>query len=1180
MSSAQTSTVETDLAKATKEWQTDLAQAQEAIKESRYADAEKLIKEALAVLKESAPLVARIGDRSEMIQAVAKYQAGFVTAWALLATAYDSEEKYAEADPLYERLVARSEHALSLKPEDPDFAADLARTLFMRAVHYRKARKPAEAEPLLRRSLTIIEKVGGPEANEIAASVNNELGTVCQDQGKYEEAESLFQRSLATTEQVFGPEHRFVATVLGNLAQLKKTEGKYADAEPLLERVLRIKEKALGPEHPEVAVWLNSLAAVYLAQGNYASAEPLAQRALRIAEKALGSEAPLVAVSLDNLAALYLKQGNYPNAEPLLQRALRIQEKALGPDDLDVALTLNSLAQLYVAQGNYRAAEPIALRTVHIREKDLGPEHPDVALVLSNLALLYQTQGNYPEAEPLLRHALHIQEKMLGPEHPMVAISLGNLAQLYLALGNYVAAEPLYQRALRIQEKALGSDHPDVATLLNGLGMLYDEQGNYAAAKPLYQRALRIQEKTLGPEHAYVATSLSNLAQLSMEQGNVANVEPLMQRALRIREKALGPDHPDVAISLNNLAQLYVAQENYAAAEPLLQRALRIQDKALGPGRPQEILVLVNLAVLFYALDLPEQAEPVFDRALRNQVSQFDYLFPYMTEKERLSFLGSTSELLPVYYSFCLKYGQGNPALLGKMYDAVLGQKEFVGRTIAAMRSKIAATNDKEALGLLDKLTAKRSQLAALFFAKPPNAQAKQSIDQLAQEANTIESELLKHSRALTDDKKLAAVAWQDVQRSLKAGEAAVELVKFPFADGARWTGKTHYVALIITAETKTAPVLIQLGEGTELEGTPLMKYRDMLSEPAGSAQADESMYRGLWKPMEEALGGAKTIYLSPDGVLNLVSYPVIPIGDGRRLLDKYDIRVISSTRDLLSETTAPAKSAVLIGDPRFELTEAEQRATAHPRTPAKAEAVSSPGGSGSNLRSQELREGYRLAALPATKLEIESIRSLLEKQGWKVETFTGAQATEEAIKSVQGPRVLHVATHAFFLKDQVSRASQTQLWLPPPAYEDPMLRSGLFLAGAARILHGEKPASDLDDGILTASEATGLNLQGTELVVLSACETGRGQVANGEGVFGLRRALHEAGARAVLMSLWSVPDRETQELMTLFYSKWLASGDKHQAFREAEMELRAKVKARYGEDRPFYWGGFVLVGR
>jgi len=431
----------------------------------------------------------------------------------------------------------------------------------------------------------------------------------------------------------------------------------------------------------------------------------------------------------------------------------------------------------------------------------------------------------------------------------------------------------------------------------------------------------------------------------------------------------------------------------------------------------------------------------------------------------------------------------------------------------------------------------------------------------------------------LAEEKKMPQVTWKDVQGTLKPREAAVELVRFRFHDRKQWTDKTYYVALIVTTETKSAPALVSLGEAEDLEDVPLMKYRDLSSEHSVNARPDDSVFRSLWQPMESALGTAQRIYLSPDGVLNLVSFPVLPIGHERRLMDKYDLRVVSSTKDLVREGSSTAsKSAVLIGDPQFDLTEAQQRAALQKVSPGSSESGSFVASGTSGLRSQELREGKKLAALPGSKAEIASIRSLLQKQGWWVDVYTQESATEESIQRLQGPRLLHVATHAFFLSDQAEIFSKTSPRLPP-GFEDPMLRSGLFFAGANRVLQGEKPAEDLEDGILTAYEATDLNLQGTELVVLSACETGLGKIGNGEGVFGLRRALEEAGAQAVLMSLWAVPDRETQELMTLFYNKWLAGEDKQQALHDAEMELRATVKARYGEDRPFYWGGFVLVG-
>ena len=229
--------------------------------------------------------------------------------------------------------------------------------------------------------------------------------------------------------------------------------------------------------------------------------------------------------------------------------------------------------------------------------------------------------------------------------------------------------------------------------------------------------------------------------------------------------------------------------------------------------------------------------------------------------------------------------------------------------------------------------------------------------------------------------------------------------------------------------------------------------------------------------------------------------------------------------------------------------------------------------------RGGELKGG-NLNPLPGTQAEVDTVKRLLQSASWRTETDTGELALKEAITRVHGPRVVHIATHGFFLSDEELTAAATKEGRQADLGEDPMLRSGLFFAGADRVRAGDAAAPGIDDGVLTAYEASQLNLEGTELVVLSACETGLGKELNSDGVFGLRRGLQEAGAEAVMMSMWSVPDRETQELMALFYRKWLAGLEKPEALRQAQLEERGVVLQRYGKDLPYYWGAFVLISR
>jgi tetratricopeptide (TPR) repeat protein/CHAT domain-containing protein len=1116
--------------------------------------------------------------------------------------------KYAEALTAAQEALKEADATFGAK--DPRFATSLNNL----AEIYREQGKYSEAEPRFQRALEIREKALGPNHPDVAQTLSN-LGAVYQGQGKYGAAESRYQRALEIEEKALGPNHRDVATSLNNLAGLYMVEGKYAEAESRYQRALEIEEKALGPNHPLVATSLNNLAALYEDEGKYAEAESRYQRALGIEEKALGPNHPLVATSLNNLAALYKDEGKYAEAESRIQRALQIEEKALGPNHPDVALSLNNLALLYVAEGKYAAAEPQYQRALQIEEKALGPNHPDVALSLNNLADLYREQDKYVEAEPRYQRALEIREKALGPNHPDVATSLNNLALLYVAAGKYAAAEPRYQRALEIREKALGPNHPDVALSLNNLAWLYVAEGKYAEAEPRYLRALEIREKALGPSHPDVATSLDNLATLYQGQGKHAEAEPRYLRALEIREKALGPNHPYVALSLNNLALLYMTEGKYAEAEPRYLRALEIWQTALGPNHPEVGTALWNLGVLYSSWNQATRAQEYFERALHNLTNHLQQEFGYMTEEERLGFLDTLAYRFPLYFSFCFRYREQHPELTAKMYDVLIWQKGMVVSGVAALRAKVAKTGDKEALALQERIMEKRTQVARLTAVPLTNPLVNgQQIQKLNQAADDLDRELMRRIPALAEGSR--QFTWQDVRGSLKPNEAAVEFVRFKFYDGKKWTGKSYYAALVLKPEAKDGPKLIALGDAETLECGPVNDYRRLIGENptcvtcstdpnrASTAPFTPTFYDAFWKPLESTLGDAKRIYISPDGVLNQISFAVLSDDTGKLLIEEnYDLRAVMSTRDLLREPhPSSAKTAVLIGDPLFTITDAAQeKALAQLLTPQKA-----PQHTAASYSAQESSGGARGPSISrrsfdlqtqtwdqreGTKIEVDEVGGLLQKKNWKIEKHTEADALEEAVRRVQGPRLLHVATHGFFLTDQDQAPLCGAQRTPAPLglaqqhlREDPMLRSGLVFTGANRIATGKPAPQGMDNGILTAYEATGLDLEGTELVVLSACDTGLGETRTGEGVFGLRRAFQVAGAESILMTMWEVDDTATQQLMQLFYSGWLAGEEKHQALREAQLKLRQQIKAHAEanglriNDIPL-WGAFVLVG-
>jgi len=1008
----------------------------------------------------------------------------------------------------------------------------------------------------LARALDIREKALGPNHPDVATSLNN-LASLYQDQGAYAKAEPLYARALDISEKALGANHPDVATSLNNLAELYRAQGAYAQAEPLYARALDISEKALGPNHPDVATSLNNLASLYKDQGAYAKAEPLYTRALDIREKALGPNHPDVANSLNSLAELYRAQGAYAKAEPLYARALDISEKALGSNHPDVATSLNNLALLYQDQGVYAKAEPLYTRALDIRKKALGPNHLLVANSLNSLAALYRAQGAYAGAEPLLARALDIREKALGPNHPDVATSLNNLASLYKDQGAYAQAEPLLARALDIRAKALGLHHPDVALSLNNLAALYQTQGAYAQAEPLLARALDVNEKALGPNHPLVATSLNNLAWLYQAQGAYAQAEPLYARALDINEKALGPNHPDVALSLNNLASLYRDQGAYAQAEPLLARALDIHEKALGPNHPLVATSLNNLAVLYQAQGAYAQAEPLYARAADIAEQQLRTEFERLSEPRKRALMALLQGETEGLVSFHADAVPSSEPALELALTTVLRRKGRIVDSLADIQTRLRAHLTPALQQQLDQLSQVRSELVGQLYAPagPPAAAAAAARRDAIAALRTRMDELEAGLSAASDEfrTQVASVTVAAVQAEIPADTALVEFVRYQRFDPRQpqhWQ-EGCYVAYLLTRQGP--PRWVAFGEAKLIDAAvdAVLAAMDRRIALTTTRAALRRLDAQLLAPMRAQLSGIAHLIVAPDGKLNLVPFEALIDPQGRYALDSYLVSYVSSGRDLLrlALPQRPRSSAVLIAGPDYGPA---------PRSPSTDQ-----------LTFTQLAG----AAAEATELQ----------RYFPTSAVTDKKATKAALAMLTGPAMLHVATHGFYgwragLAGAATRGPATRSpWsdplrghigaLPPPTHD---LSDGLDQAGLAMADANRGPA-----GIVTAREIAGFDWSGTQLVVLSACETGQGAVASGDGVYGLRRALVLAGAASQVVSLWSVADASTPALMRDYYAALQHGTGRAEALRQAKRRLLQQP----GYAHPFYWAAFIPAG-
>jgi CHAT domain-containing protein/Tfp pilus assembly protein PilF len=954
--------------------------------------------------------------------------------------------------------------------------------------------------------------------------------------------------------------------------------GKYDKALPLVERALEIRERILGLQHPDVATAINFLAILYRYIGEYSKVEPLHQRALTIWEKALGPEHLTVARGLNNLANLYRERGEYIKAEPLYQRVLSIREGMLGPEHSLVAASLNNLALLDWEKGNYTKAVPLYQRAMAIWEKALGPEHPDVAVSLNNLANVYWEIGEYVMAEPLYERALAIREKALGLEHPLVAASLYGLAMLNRERGDYVKAESFYQRALAIREKAQGPDHPDVAHSLHGLAIVNLNRGDYLKAELLYRRALAIREKALGLEHPDVALSLSNLAALYNDRGEYAKAEPLYQRSLDICERALGPEHPDVAYSLNSIAILRRDEGNYVKAEPLFQRALAIREKVLGPRHPRVAESLSDLAMHYMAKGDLVQAITFQSRA--NAVTEHNIALNLRTgsERQKLAYLAILSKQTDLTISFHLRYLPNDLTARNLAATMILQRK---GRTLDAMSDSFATLRQRfnpQDRALLDRLNDVTAQLARLVLGGPKNAapvEYQKEIKTLEEEKEALEAEISRRSAEFRANSQPITLA--SIQAAIPTNAVLLEFASYqPYdvkaARNDKEYGAPRYVAYLLRREGESK--WRELGDAKTIDAA-IAAFRAALSNPKRrdikrlARVLDEKVMR----PLRSLLGDARQILVSPDGDLNLIPFEALVDEQGRYLIERYPFTYLTSGRDLLRlQVERESKSnPLIVADPIFGQRDQLAKADVAQRRPARRRMRQSVT-TGSDLSS------IYFAPLMGTELEAREIKSLFPK----ARVLVREEATEPSLKRAVAPRILHIATHGFFLEDRPVRIGGTRgvrLMRDDGELvgasanvkiENPLLRSGLALAGA-----NWRTDRD-DDGILTALEATGLNLWGTQLVVLSACDTGVGVVRTGEGVYGLRRALVLAGSETQVMSLWPVNDYATQRLMKAYYTR-LKQG---QGRGEALRNVKLTTMRRRGTEHPFYWAGFIQSGK
>lgn len=768
----------------------------------------------------------------------------------------------------------------------------------------------------------------------------------------------------------------------------------------------------------------------------------------------------------------------------------------------------------------------------------LGKESDAYAASLNNLAVLQKDMGLYSDAEKTQDQALAIAGSN-SKESLAYAIMLNNKAMLSQTLGRYDEAEDLLKQSLSISEASQGDKTNNHQRLMTNMAILYQEKGEYEKAESIFLEVIDLKEKRLGKSHPDYAHMLNNLAALYVVMGKDDEVVDLLTTAQEIYEKKLGVNHPSYASSLSHLGNFYRYKQNYDESEKLLKQTLAIRKEVLGTTHPDYASSLEDLALLEWDWGKDQEASKYFNEALELSFSFIEDFFPSMSESEKSRYWEKMQPRFFRYFAFASEMGEKDQEIVRQLFEYRIATKALLLSSSVKIRKSILSSENQDLIDkYLDWVDLKESLAAYYSFSKQEIAEQKINIDSLENEATERERYLSENSEVFKKGFFVSSPQANEIRTKLNPDEACVEIVQIPVYNRT-FTGTYDYYALVVVPEDEN-PKLVKLNNSQELDDKFYKYYRNSIQ----LKRPDEFSYEKFWSPITPFLKGKNHIYVSNDGIYNQVNINTLK-GPSGYVIDNVNISLLTNLAALLDSS---------------------------------GETISDPGSSEVFLLGfPDYGQSDEIMPLPGTKKEIEEINGILAASNFNTTTVLGSEATEEAVKKLKNPSLVHIATHGFFMPDiGISDDSRVFGINPEIARENPMLRSGILLKGAGLTFEGidRKEINDMNDGVLTAYEVMNLNFEQTSLVVLSACETGLGDLKTGEGVYGLQRAFLVAGTNALIMSLWKVNDEATQKLMTEFYKNLSSSKDYKNAFAKAQQAL----KKEYPD--PYYWGAFVMIER
>ncbi len=1060
----------------------------------------------------------------------------------------------------------------------------------MKAIEFDAKMAKDRTRTLENDALNVVGSESMPKNHKTSVRIYKFLYDVAVTEQRYANAETYLKELVAITADLCGentPRHHLAKVRLANF-YLDYTNRIDEAGKIYQESFLDVIQKQYDIRHPDIIPALNHIAQWYEYTDNF----ELATKALNDAREAAlvkyDNADILLGMELNHIAKLQVRLGDYDAAEANILKAIEVIDLRHNREYAEYVpaytSALETQARLFGVKGLFDEAQDNLKEAEKVKRKyDIHGQDELSAAV--ELAALYIQLGRYSDTDELLDNLIDEYELLFGKNTLRLIDPLVNKGRILLAKGDYTEAAHVATRANQLAVSIYGEGSTKAAPTQKLLSDINYTLGDYENAETNIIKAIKSQEKQFGRMHIEVAKSLSQHSLIMFHKGgNKDEIEKLMLESRDIMAAKLGKDNPQYAEILKNVAVLYISEgrydiafhsltvaeaiwkaktgrknnintaaiytltgdvyyqlKNYDKAEEFYDKAKNLYARFFSKSHPEYVKIVSKLAKVAYMEKDYKTSRDLIETALDNYEGFIKTYFPALSEREKAKYWNTIRGDFEFYNTLAFSNLDDLRRITGRVYNYQLLTKALLLSSSIKIRERILNSNDETLKAQYNNWVDKK-ELLTLALSMNETQLTENGIDpaRLQQEVESLEKELSQKSELFSQNVETKRIQFTDVKSALKPNEVALEFVRYRHFSHT-FTDSVIYAVLYIKPEFKEPKALI-LEDGQRMETRFFAYYRNAIM----SKVHDRISYGVFWKPIIDEIGQVSTIYLSADGVYNQINLEAIPTPDGRYVIDNSNIVLVSNTKDIFLRQTkgrqqSQENTALMFGNPTFYVS-----ASTNDRT---------------------------IAPLPGTEKEITQVEAILQDKGWQTAEYMEKLAAEERIKEVNSPKILHFATHGLYnpieevtLQEQIegNEAVLTQ---------NPLMRTGLLLKGAGDLLEKTDYNYNMESGILTAYEAMSLNLDKTDLVVLSACETGLGKLEAGEGVMGLQRAFLVAGAKALIMSMFKVDDVATQKLMQKFYLKWTTTNNLRQSFIDAKKELRLE----YPE--PIYWGAFMMIG-